>query len=104
MGRKSTFRGHIDSDMGRKSASRGHIDSNMSRKSTFRGHIISNMSRKSAFRRHIDSNIDKLLLQMKEEKDKEKMLCTLSGKNEYRVFSENCYLCKHNDIFSQNKQ
>ena len=82
MGRKSTFRGHIDSDMGRKSASRGHIDSNMSRKSTFRGHIISNMSRKSAFRRHIDSNIDKLLLQMKEEKDKEKMLCTLSGKNE----------------------
>ena len=90
MGRKSTFRGHIDSDMGRKSAFRGHIDSNMSRKSTFRGHI--------------DSNIDKLLLQMKEGKDKEKMLCTLSGKNEYRVFSENCYLCKHNDIFSQNKQ
>lgn len=76
----------------------------MSRKSTFRGHIISNMSRKSAFRRHIDSNIDKLLLQMKKEKDKEKMLCTLSGKNECRVFSENCYLCKHNDIFSQNKQ
>lgn len=90
--------------MGRKSTFRGHIDSDMSRKSTFRGHIISNMSRKSAFRRHIDSNIDKLLLQMKKEKDKEKMLCTLSGKNECRVFSENCYLCKHNDIFSQNKQ
>lgn len=90
MSRKSAFRGHTDSNMGRKSAFRGHIDSNMSRKSTFRGHI--------------DSNIDKLLLQMKEEKDKEKMLCTLSGKNEYRVFSENCYLCKHNDIFSQNKQ
>ncbi len=68
--------------MGRKSAFRGHIDSNMSRKSTFRGHIDSNMSRKSAFRGHIGSNIDKLLLQMKEGKDKEKMLCTLSGKNE----------------------
>lgn len=40
------------------------------------------MGRKSTFRGHIDSNIDKLLLQMKEEKDKEKMLCTLSGKNE----------------------
>ena len=76
----------------------------MSRKSTFRGHIISDMSRKSTFRGHIISDIDKLLLQMKEGKDKEKMLCTLSGKNEYRVFSENCYLCKHNDIFSQNKQ
>lgn len=50
------------------------------------------------------STIDKLLLQMKEGKDKEKMLCTLSGKNKCRVFSENCYLCKHNDIFSQNKQ
>ena len=90
MGRKSTFRGHIISNMGRKSTFRGHIDSDMSRKSTFRGHI--------------GSNIDKLLLQKKEGKDKEKMLCTLSGKNEYRVFSENCYLCKHNDIFSQNKQ
>lgn len=31
------------------------------------------------------STIDKLLLQMKKEKDKEKMLCTLSGKNEYRA-------------------
>ena len=71
MSRKSAFRGHIDSDMGRKSTFRGHIDSNMSRKSTFKGHI--------------DSNIDKLLLQMKEEKDKEKMLCTLSGKNKYRA-------------------
>ena len=68
--------------MGRKSTFRGHIDSDMSRKSTFRGHIDSNMSRKSAFKGHIDSNIDKLLLQMKEGKDKEKMLCTLSGKNE----------------------
>ena len=54
----------------------------MSRKSTFRGHIDSNMGRKSTFRGHIDSDIDKLLLQMKEGKDKEKMLCTLSGKNE----------------------
>lgn len=48
------------------------------------GQIISDMGRKSTFRGHIDSNIDKLLLQMKEGKDKEKMLCTLSGKNEYR--------------------
>ena len=76
----------------------------MGRKSAFMGHIGSNMGRKSTFRGHIDSNIDKLLLQMKEGKDKEKMLCTLSGKNECLVFSENCYLCKHNDIFSQNKQ
>lgn len=68
--------------MGRKSTFRGHIGSNMSRKSAFRGHIDSDMGRKSAFRGHINSNIDKLLLQMKEEKDKEKMLCTLSGKNE----------------------
>lgn len=56
----------------------------MGRKSTFRGHIGSDMGRKSAFRGHIGSDIDKLLLQMKEEKDKEKMLCTLSGKNECR--------------------
>ena len=68
--------------MGRKSTFRGHIDSDMSRKSAFRGHIISNMGRKSTFKGHIDSDIDKLLLQMKEGKDKEKMLCTLSGKNE----------------------
>ena len=46
------------------------------------GQIISNMGRKSTFKGHIDSDIDKLLLQMKEGKDKEKMLCTLSGKNE----------------------
>ena len=65
--------------------SNGQIISNMGRKSTFRGHIDSDMSRKSTFRGHIDSNIDKLLLQMKEGKDKEKMLCTLSGKNEYRA-------------------
>ena len=71
--------------MGRKSTFRGHIDSDMSRKSAFRGHIISNMGRKSTFKGHIDSDIDKLLLQMKEGKDKEKMLCTLSGKNEYRA-------------------
>ena len=71
--------------MSRKSAFRGHIGSNMGRKSAFRGHIDSNMGRKSAFRGHIDSDIDKLLLQMKEEKDKEKMLCTLSGKNECRA-------------------
>ena len=72
--------------MGRKSAFRGHIDSNMGRQSAFRGHIGSDMSRKSTFRGHIGSNIDKLLLQMKKEKDKEKMLCTLSGKNKCRGF------------------
>lgn len=55
--------------MGRKSTFRGHIGSNMSRKSAFRGHIDSDMGRKSAFRGHINSDIDKLLLQMKEEKD-----------------------------------